>query len=250
MLRFEMAQRNRLFVIHGSHPCEAVKKAMDLKGMQYSLVEWAPPLQSPLQKLVFGVRTVPGIRFSTGEKVAGSIAIMHRLDELAPDPALYPADPELRRRVEAAELWGDDFQHRAREMIWPAMVNSPAAIVAYSEHSKLPLPAFALRASAPVIARIASRKNRTNDDVARRTLQDLPPMLDKVDGWIADGTIGVPGQVNAADLQLLSTVRLMMTLGDARPLIEGRPCADRALGLWPTVDGEMPVGSIVCLTSP
>jgi glutathione S-transferase len=240
-----MAPRTRLFVIHGSHPCEAVKKAMEIKGLQYSLVEWAPPLQAPLQKLVFGVRTVPGIRFDTGEKVAGSIAIMHRLDQLAPEPPLYPTDLDLRRRVEAAELWGDDFQQRAREMIWPAMVNSPGAIVGYSEHSKIPLPAFALRASAPVIARIASRKNRTDDDVARRTLAGLPPLLDKVDAWIADGTIGVPGQVNGADLQLLSTVRLMLTLGDARAAIEGRPCADRALALWPHADGEMPVGSIV-----
>ncbi len=96
-----------------------------------------------------------------------------------------------------------------------------------------------------MISRLAARLNGTDDDVARRTLKGLPPMLDKIDGWIADGTIGVPGQVNAADLQLLSTVRLMLTIGDARPLIEGRPCAQRALELWPQADGDMPVGSIV-----
>jgi glutathione S-transferase len=241
-----VARRIRLFVVHGSHPCEAVKKAFDLKGLPYSLFEWPPPLQAPMQRMLFGKRTVPSIWMQGGERVAGSRAIMRRLDQLAPDPPLFPADPALRDRVEAAELWGDEvFQHRARELIWPAMVNSPAAIVGYSEHSKLPLPPFALRASAPVISRLAARLNRTDDDVARRTLQGLPPMLDRIDGWIADGTIGVPGHVNAADLQLLSTVRLMLTIGDARPLIEGRPCAQRALELWPQADGDMPVGSIV-----
>jgi hypothetical protein len=64
------------------------------------------------------------------------------------------------------------------------------------------------------------------------------------DGWVADGTIGDPEQPNAADLQLASTIRLMLTLGDARPLIEGRPCGDLARALFPQVDSELPAGSL------
>jgi len=48
----------------------------------------------------------------------------------------------------------------------------------------------------------------------------------------------------AADLQIASTVRLVLTLADARPLIEGRPCAELARRLFPDADGEMPVGSL------
>jgi hypothetical protein len=86
--------------------------------------------------------------------------------------------------------------------------------------------------------------NRTDAGVARRALEALPGQLDTIDGWIAAGTIGDPERPNAADLQLASTVRLLMTLADARPLIEGRPCAEMAMKLFPDMDGAMPAGSL------
>ncbi|MFZ0976044.1 MAG: glutathione S-transferase, partial [Solirubrobacteraceae bacterium] len=88
------------------------------------------------------------------------------------------------------------------------------------------------------------RLNRTDAGVARRDLEALPGQLDKIDGWIADGTIGDAAHPNAADLQLLSTVRLIMTMADARPLFGGRPCAEVATALFPDPDGDMPAGSL------
>ena len=114
----------------------------------------------------------------------------------------------------------------------------------YSEHSRLPLPAAAVRLSAPLIARLGARLNRTNEGVARSDLKALPAQLDRIDAWIADGTIGDSEHPNAADLQLASTIRLMLTFADARPLIEGRPCAELAMRLFPNTDGELPSGSL------
>jgi glutathione S-transferase len=242
--------RLRLYVVHGSHPCAAVEKALSLKGLNYSVVEWPPPAHALFQTAIFGKRTVPGLSISgngsgRSEKVSGSRAIMRRLDELVATPALYPTEGARRAAVEEAERWGDEvFQPVARELIWVGMVGRPDAMVSYSEHSRLKLPAPAVRATAPLIARMACRLNRTNPEVARRDLAALPGQLDKIDGWIADGTIGDTGAPNAADLQLLSTVRLIMTLGDARPVIQGRPCASVALSLFPVADGDMPVGAV------
>jgi glutathione S-transferase len=117
-------------------------------------------------------------------------------------------------------------------------------MVSYGEHSRLPLPAPAIRLSAPLIARLGARLNRTNDEVVRSDLRALPGQLDRIDAWIADGTIGNSGGPNAADLQLASTIRLILTLADARPLIEGRPCALLARALFPDADGELPAGSL------
>src|SRR5207253_4946210 len=83
----------RLYVVHGSHPCAAVARGLELKGMPYRTVELPPPLHAAIQRARFGARTVPGLRLD-GEKVQGSRAILRRLDELHPDPPLYPADPE------------------------------------------------------------------------------------------------------------------------------------------------------------
>jgi glutathione S-transferase len=239
-----LRMRLKLYVVHGSHPCAAVEKALSIKGLPYTVIEWPPPLQAPMQRAIFGRRTVPALRIGN-EKVQGSRAIMRRLDELVPEPPLLPTDPAERARVEEAERWGDvEFQPIGRELVWAGMANTPSAMVSYSEHSRLPLPASAVRLSAPVIARLSARLNQTGDEVARRDLQALPHRLDKIDAWIADGTIGNPEHPNAADLQLASTIRLLLTLADARGLIEGRPCAELARALFPSADGEMPVGSL------
>jgi glutathione S-transferase len=236
--------RLKLYVVHGSHPCAAVERALSMKGLTYSVVEWPPPMQVPMQRLLFGRRTVPGLRID-GEKVQGSRAIMRRLDELVPQPPLLPADPEQRARVLEAERWGDEiFQPIARELIWAGFVHRPEAMVSYGEHSRLPLPAPAIKLIAPGIARMGRRVNKTSDTVAREDLRELPGHLDRIDGLIAEGTIGDAEHANAADLQILSTVRLMLTIADARALIEGRPCERAARALWPEVDGEMPAGAI------
>jgi glutathione S-transferase len=124
------------------------------------------------------------------------------------------------------------------------MIHNPGALVSYGEHSRIPLPDPAIRLAAPVLARLGAKLNRTNDAVARADLVALPGQLDKIDAWIADGTIGDREHPNAADLQLASTIRLMLTFADARPLIEGRPCAELARRLFPAADGDLPVGSL------
>jgi glutathione S-transferase len=232
----------RLYVVHGSHPCETVKRAMELKGIPYRLVELPPPMHAPIQRLLFGERTVPGLRLD-GEKLTGSRRILRRLEELRPDPPLFPADSAARARMEEAETWGDEtFQPIARRLLWHAMRRNPGAMVSYSEHAKVPLPAPLIRMSAPLIARGAGRLNNVSDAAVRADFDALPGYLDRIDGWIEAGVIGGEAP-NAADLQIASTLRLLLTLEDLRPLIENRPAGQLALRLFPQADGQMPAGA-------
>src|SRR5581483_3479854 len=159
----------KLYIVHGSHPCAAVAKALQMKGLPYATVEWPPPMHAVMQRILFDTRTVPALRVDGSEKVQGSRAIMHRLDELAPAPALYPADPARRAAVEEADEWGDRvLQPVARELIWVGFLATPAAMVSYTEHSKLPLPAAAVKLSAPLIARAQAKLNSTDPAIAVR----------------------------------------------------------------------------------
>jgi glutathione S-transferase len=241
--------RLTLYVVHGSHPCAAVEKALTLKGMEYSRIEWPPPMHAPIQWVMFGARTVPAVKITADdgstEKISGSRAIMRRLEQINPEPPLYPTDPAQRRAVEEAERWGDEvFQQLGRTLVWPAMKQRPDAMVSYSEGSAIPVPKGAIRLSAPLLARLACAINGATDDVARKDLEALPGYLDKVDDWIGKHTIGDAEHPNAADLQIASTIRLIMTLADALPLIGGRPCAALARALFPVQPGEMPAGSV------
>jgi glutathione S-transferase len=231
----------RLYVVHGSHPCACVEQALQLKGVPYRVVELPPVLHAPIQRVLFGGLTVPGLRLG-GEKLQGSRAILRRLEELRPQPPLYPADPETRARVEEAEAWGDEtFQPLGRRLLWGALRRNPGAIVSYAEHSRLPVPASLLRASAPLMARASGARNQVSDAAVQADLQALPGHLDRIDGWIDADVMGGAAP-NAADLQIASTVRLLLTVGDLRPLIEGRPAAALALRIFPPADGDMPAG--------
>ncbi len=234
---------NRLYIVHGSHPCNTVIRALELKGIPFRVRELLPPLHAPVQRAIFGKRTVPGMRFESGEKIVGSRAILRRLDEMVPEPALLPADPVARAAVEEAEAWGDDvLQPIGRRLLWPALKRHPASIPSYQEGSRLPrLPGPVIRLIAPGLTRIEMAMNQTGDDAVRADLQALPGHLDRVDAWIAAGVLGGEPP-NAADLQIASTLRLLMTIGDVRPLIDGRPAADLALRHFPQVAGSLPAG--------
>jgi len=234
----------KLYVVHGSHPCACVEKALQLKGVPYRTVELPPPLHAPIQRVLFGRRTVPGIRFEDGEKQTGSRAILRRLEELVPVPPLRPAEPGARATVEDAEAWGDEIlQPVARRVLWPAIKRNPGALPSYSQGSKLPLPDPVIKLNAPVIARAEIRLNDATEEALRADLAALPGHLDRIDAYIADGVMGGE-EPNVADLQIASTLRLLMTLDDLRPLIEGRPAGALALRLFPDWNGHMPAGTL------
>ncbi|MFL5845960.1 MAG: glutathione S-transferase N-terminal domain-containing protein [Solirubrobacteraceae bacterium] len=229
----------RLYVVHGSHPCEAVKRALDLKGVKYKLVEFPPPFHVPYQRLRFGRRTVPGIRFENGEKLVGSTAILRRLDQLAPEPLMYPD-----ARVAEAEAWGEAvLQPLARRLLWRAFQIAPEHMYAYQAGGKLPpLPRPVIRVMAPVITRIEGRMNAVADGPVREDLRALSDHFAHVDGLIAEGVIGGEPP-NAADLQIASSLRLILTLGDVRAIAGERPSVALAHRLFPGQAGDVPAGT-------
>ena len=97
-------------------------------------------------------------------------------------------------------------------------------------------------ALAPLITRIEFRMNDTSDATVRRDLRDLPPHLDRIDGWIADGVLGGEPP-NAADLQIATTLRLLHSIGDVRPLLAGRPAETLAFRWFERLPGSTPPAS-------
>ncbi|MFP5364670.1 MAG: glutathione S-transferase family protein [Thermoleophilia bacterium] len=237
---------HRLYVVHSSHPCETVKKALELKGIPYKTVEWLIPTHAVMQRLRFGNRTVPGLKLDGGERITGSRAILRRLDELVADPPLLPADPVARAKVLEAERWGDEvLQSAVRRLAWSALKRRPDAIPSYQAASQLPqLPRPVVRLVAPGVIAIERAMNHAADEVVRADLLALPGHLDRIDAWILDGVLGGAKEPNAADLQIAASVRLLATLGDARPLLAGRPCDALATALFPDFPGDVPAGAL------
>jgi glutathione S-transferase len=228
------------YVVPGSHPCAAVRAALALKGIGYEQVDFLPVAHRLLGRLRYGARTVPGLRLDSGERLAGSRAIMRRLDELAPDPPLYPAPgDEARKLVERAEEWGDEvLQPLVRRVVWAVLMRAPRSMESYSEGTDLPVPAALARPGLPLVARASARLNQVSDASTRSDLLALGGHLDRVDRWVADGLLG-GAHPNAADLQIGASLQLALTLDDLRPLIDARPGARLAAFLAP-IPGHAP----------
>jgi glutathione S-transferase len=234
-----------LYATPASHPCLVVERALQLKGMEYRRVDLIPVAHRLVQQARFGARTVPGVEFGDGARVAGSRTILRELDARIAEPALLPSGEDARARVERAEEWGDEvLQPLVRRVVWAAVSRAPAAIDGYTEGADLPLPRPVARAMGPLVARLARRVNGASDPVVRADLIGLRTThLDRVDRWIADGTLGGAGP-NAADLQIGAALRLLATVEDMAPLLEGRPADALARRWFPELPGAVPAGTL------
>jgi glutathione S-transferase len=221
-----------------------VEVALRLKGVEYERIDLLPLTQLAWGPLRYGGTTVPGLRID-GERLAGSRTIMRRLDMLAPEPPLLPplSDAVARARVLEAERWGDEvLQAVPRRILDAAFLRNPKCMESYADDAKLPLPRALLRPALPLTAKLMARRNHAEDEKAKADLAALPAQLDHIDAWIADGVLGGEAP-NAADLQIGSSIRLLMTIADVRPLIDGRPAHGLTRWFEPQA-GEAPPGAL------
>ena len=230
----------RLYLVHGSHPCATVEKALELKGVPFKRIELPAASQPLVMRRLFGQRTVPGVRFADGAKVQGSRPILRELERRVPEPALYGSPG-----IDEAERWGDEvLQAIPRRMLWAAFAAHPRAMHGYQEGQRSPrLPMPMVLAAAKVILPIERRLNDVTDEGVRADLRALPAHLDRVDAWIAEGVLDGE-RPNAADLQIAPTIRLLLTLDDVRPLIAGRPAERLAHRWFAPLPGSVPAGAL------
>ena len=234
----------KLYAVPASHPCAVAERALELKGLPFERIDLLPVAHKVQQKARFGGATVPGLVLDGGEKVLGSRAILRRLDELAPEPALVPAGGAPRTEVLLAEEWGDEvLQPIVRRLVWATLRRAPGSLGSYAEGANLPVPAGVAALGARPVAWAEVKINGAGDLNARADLVNLPHHLERVDGWIGRGAIGGP-EVNAADLQIAASLRLLLTLGDVAPLIDARPAGALARRHFPAFPGHVAPGTL------
>jgi glutathione S-transferase len=232
----------RLYVMPISNPSAAGAAMVRHKRIPHRVVTLMPGLHPVLVRLAgFPAHTVPALE-ADGRKVQGSRQIARFLDELAPEPPLFPRDPDARARVEEAERWGEQvLQPVPRRLFrWLVLTQQSARVWMGSEVMRLPAVPALVPFFMPAIRRLAAISHADEARV-RADIERLPELLDRVDGLIADGTIG-GASPNAADFQILPSVRVLLEFEDVRHLLEGRACAPAARVLFPDWVGPIPRG--------
>lgn len=226
-----------------SHPSQVARKMLELKNVEFETVDVLPLGQRVHLRLAgFRGGTVPALKLD-GHKVQGSRRISRALDQMWPEPPLFPTDPVLRERVVVAERWGEEtLQPVPRRIARYAAARSHAMRRSVAATQPLPAPGLVAALSGPVARYYAGSLEgdgrRGNEAGVRADLAAIPGLLDQADRLLADGTLAIDPP-NAATLQVLSSVRLLCALDDLRELVSD-PCAKAAYELFPSYPVHIP----------
>ena len=227
-----------LYSLPVSHPALAARAMVAHKGIEHRVVDLVAGLQ-PVMVRALGFRryTVPALKVD-GRRVQGTREISRFLDELRPDPPLFPADPEARRRVEDAERWGDEvLQDVPRRIILWAAVNEYAVRRWLAETSNVP--GGRLIARPTLQARAFARARGADDATVRADVAAIGAHLAEVERLRADGVIGGE-RPNAADFQIASCLRSLAGLADLEPYVSDHAAVRWAATVVPALPGPVP----------
>lgn len=230
----------QLYGVSFSYPSRGARLMLQHKGIEYEWVKLKPgPHAFQLRLAGFRGGTVPALKLD-GRRVTGSRRISRVLDEITPEPPLFPADPAHRRAVEEAEAWGDAvLQPIPRRMLRWAIWHHPEARVMLARMMRSPRPDLVARLMLPFAAFYARREGARSTALVRADWASLPGHLDHAEQLIADGIIG-GAEPNAADFQIGPTLRAMLEFEDFAPLVAGRPLEPLARRIMPEYPYRMP----------
>lgn len=230
-----------LYTLPGSPNALIARLMLEHKGIAYRRVELIQGVHRLIIRLLgFPAGTVPALTID-GRRVQGSCNVSRALDELVPDPPLFPSDPDRRQAVEDAERWGEQtVQCLLRGFgVW-MILRAPAAGTSFIDRGPLHhLPAPVAGALAVPFLRVQVRLNRTGDAAAHAALAEFGGVLERVDELVRAGVLGGE-ELTAADFQIAAHVRMLMCFDDFRHHVEGRPAGALALRVCPVLPGCVP----------
>jgi glutathione S-transferase len=238
--------RARLYSLELSHPANAARLMLEWKGIEHEVTCLLSGFQ-PLLLRALGFRrgTTPALKID-GRRIQGSRQVAAALDDIQPEPPLFPADAELRSAVFAAEAWGErEFQPVPRRLLRWGFRNDQGMLRWEFESELGRLGLRRLPAAGPLsrttlpIASYFARVSGATDEAVRANLEALPGLLDRVARLIDSGVIG-GAEPNAADFQIGATARLLHAFEDLRPVLDGTAAAEFATRILPDFRPRVP----------
>lgn len=230
----------RLYTLALSHPGLASRLALERKGVEHEVVDLLPGMHPiAVRGLGFPAATVPALRID-GRRVQGSLRIARYLDQTRPEPPLFGTDTESREAIERAESWGEATLQPVPRRVFRFAATQSGAVRRWmaAEVVGMPLPGVMATANKPV-AWVMGRHVGAGAEQVRADIEGLPALLDHADGLVGAGVIG-GAEPNAADLQILTSIRSLQSFADLAPLLAGRPCLEAAERHVPALPTPVP----------
>lgn len=210
-----------------SHYNEKARWALDYKGIDHVRRSPLPGSHMAVALwLTHGATTLVPILQIDGETISDSTAIIAALEQRYPQPPLYPADPELRRRaLELEDFFDEHLGPAARTLAFYELINEPE-IFAQVASEAVPGPLGRFPALTGLYARTYTslRWKASNDEGAAAARVKILAAMDRVDAELAagDGEFLVGDSFSVADLTAASLFYPVVG-PDEGPLPPGQP---------------------------
>jgi glutathione S-transferase len=182
---------------------EKARWALDFKGIRHrrrSLMPGGP------RGMWFsrGDGTLPVLDLD-GERIVDSTRIIAALERRQPEPALYPADPEERRRaLEIEDFFDEHAGHDMRRVGFREARENLGFALAFMTTDQPRIRRAAgqagLRVAFPAVWRYMSARYRFTEDAVRRSRTTLIDALDRIETERADRDYLVGDAFTVADL--------------------------------------------------
>ena len=202
-----------LWHIEVSHYNEKARWALDYKGIPYSSRVPMPGLHrvSALVATRGKHQRLPVVEID-GRRIGDSTAIIAALEEHVPEPPLYPADPEARRRALELEDWFDEeLAPELRRFVWHHTL-ADTDVVAQTLFSRpSPVRERFLRMSAPVAALLVRRDYRITSESADRGRDAVRAAMDRLESEVGTSGYLVGDGFTVADLTAASLFTPLLT---------------------------------------
>ena len=209
------------------------------KGIPHRVVQLVPGFHPvALRGLGFSGGTVPALVLD-GRRVQGSRAISRALDELRPDPPLFPRDPQARRLVEDAERWGEQVLQNVPRRLFRFMASRDYEVRRWLAVDVTGVPLGGMVARPSLQARLFARAVGADEEAVRADLAALGDHFAEVERLRAEGVIG-GAEPNAADFQIASSLQGIAKLGDVGPYVAEHPAIRWAATVVPALPGPTP----------
>jgi glutathione S-transferase len=188
-----------------SHYSEKVRWALDRKRVPHVRRAAAVPGAHMVAAMWLtrdpGNFTYPVLELD-GRAIADSTAIIAALEERFPEPALYPADPEQRRRaLELEEYFDEELGPHIRHLAFHELGNDPEVFEALI-HRTVPGPLASMGSGAVSYARTFSgvRFGARSEETAERSRAGIVAALDRLEAELGEGEYLAGDSFSVADL--------------------------------------------------
>ncbi|MGK2956290.1 MAG: glutathione S-transferase N-terminal domain-containing protein [Solirubrobacterales bacterium] len=228
-----------MHVVPFSHPCMTARAGLEHKGLEFEEVMLLPGNQDGVLEGIYGEgkTTVPGIQVGE-EPIHTSIAILRYIDTEIPENPLYP-EP-IAAEIKEAEEWGDAvFQDLGRRLPFGALHFRPGSMGTFAGVGELDAAGtdYAMKNLRGIWKYMRLTASQLIEDIA-----GMPANIEKIEGYAERGIIG-GDEPTAADFQIASTARVLMNVGDVKPMFDGSAAERIAMSYFPDYDGEIPAGA-------